>query len=189
MWDFNPHAFINMQLPTHWPYGVKCLVVFEFSGKTRKTSRINKSMKRPQPTVAGWTRGLPLIANSVPQWPVDTGTRITYWGPLSEMLLIASSHTHTHRQAPEGCRQECVHYDVQVCFITINVLHSPWRRPKSLWASVSCFRCSVMEICQRKIKTQLDWYDVCHGWTLGLSCVGFGLNSLYFCKNCILLTS
>lgn len=136
-----------------------------------------------QPTVAGWMRGLLLLliqslSDLLTLEHCVTLEHITYWGPLSEMLLIASSHTH--RQAPEGCWQECVHYDVQVCFITIDVLHSPWRRPKSLWASVSCFRCSVMEICQRKIKTQLEWYDVCHGWTLWLICVG--LNSLYFCK-------
>lgn len=152
MWDFNPHTFINMPLRTRHSYWVKCWVTFEFREKPRKTSCINKSMQTAEEaqSVAGWICSLPLVAYSVPRWHGSTAS-------LSNTSLmeghwvrccLSLPHTHAHN----------FHHlmAAQACFITL--LYSPWRRPKSLWASVSCFRCSVMEICQREIKIQLDWY-------------------------------
>lgn len=38
----------------------------------------------------------------------------------------------------------------------LNTTDSPCKRPKSLWASVSCFRCSSMEIWPRKMKKNVQ---------------------------------
>lgn len=113
MKDFHPHALINMHLLYGWEcqlYWVKCWVLSEFSNKTRK-NKLHKQINETWEArwAASSSRLSSLIAYSVPQWPVDTGT----------LAYLFHPRTHTHAP-PSTCTCWCLQIGVcvlQACII------------------------------------------------------------------------
>lgn len=72
------------------------------------------------------------------------------------VLSPPRAHTHTHIHTAHCSRNlsavNSLMYAGRWGCTLVGVFYSPWRRPKSLWASVSCFRWSVTETWRRKWK-------------------------------------
>lgn len=168
-----PHAFINMWLRygrAPRPYRVKCCLVLKFSDKTRKTSCISGSMRHHRlvnPTGSGFnslssliqlfrdpltaelcvTRSLPRHLLSAAECDAVGGAGATFG-----RTRFALSHTHTRRHTTAWVFRQpsdrCRRVFVRAFFSAV----LPCRKTKSLWASVSCLRCSVTETWRRMME-------------------------------------
>ncbi len=164
MRGFNLYAFINMWLwygreprPCRVKRGVKRGVILEFSDKSRKTSCINRSMHRQisdslytlSPSHHLFSYSVDSLANaSLIEWHCVRCRQDVGASFCVTRFVLSLPYPHTPLEYLVNCQQS----DTRVHILCASVFYSPCRRPKSLWASVSCFRCSLMEIWRRKME-------------------------------------